>query len=520
MRLCKISRLRPLYLTHFFLVFQKISTPDIQILFMLNRKLLEVLSRFTAAEKKRWRLFLLSPYFNPAIQAKMLIRLSDYILKYGAVETHPRLDKAVVFAHFFPGNSFQEGKKNGLDGLMSRLFNLVRTFLALEEQERYPDKAEHRGWFAWLQFCRKQGLEDRFWQGVDMLRQIHEQWPTGDIPYYRSQFELADEIAAFKTLTNRFEDDAHIGAASAYLDVYYTILQLERVCAALYQQQLMQGDGAHDPAIIDYILLLARKGGFDQLPIIQLYRLIYEILSAPDDTDLHHAFESLLEQSQHTFSRDTLHNLKAYQRLFWVRHYTKSGDPFHRQKLFELYKDHFEHGYFYVDGNITLAALRMLTVFALKLGQFDWVKAVLEHHPASRICGTRYPVEAYNLNVAEYHFYKKEYAQALQKLQYRLFENPHFSLLVDVLLIKIYMETGHELLESRMTALDRKVRRMRLSTTAKGRYVNFLKKLDKINRHVWPKNSTRYEKMVQELKSIPLLLEREWLVDMLEKTAK
>ncbi len=162
----------------------------------------------------------------------------------------------------------------------------------------------------------------------------------------------------------------------------------------------------------------------------------------------------------------------------------------------------------------------MLTVFALKLGHFDWVKTVLDRHPPSRICGTRYPVEAYNLNLAEYYFYKKEYEQAIEKLQYRLFENLNYTMLVDVLLLKIYFETGEELLESRMKALEQKVRRAKMPATTKSRYINFVKKLDKITRHVWQRKSSQYEKMVQELKSIPQIIEREWLLEMLEKQAK
>lgn len=151
---------------------------------MLNRKLLEVLSRLTPAEKKKWRLFLDSPYFNHSKQAAALVQLSEYILKYDALETHPKLDKAVVSEHFFPDHPFREGEKNELDGLMSRLFVLARTFLAQEQQERSAAQFEHNGYIAWLSFCRRHGLEERFRQGAGMLRQIHERWPTRDKLYY------------------------------------------------------------------------------------------------------------------------------------------------------------------------------------------------------------------------------------------------------------------------------------------------------------------------------------------------
>ncbi len=487
---------------------------------MLNRKLLEVLSRLDYAERKRLRLFLQSPYFNSAQQVDILIGLYDYIILYEAKENHPLLDKAVVFAHFFPDRFYQEGKKNDLDGLMSKLFSLVRSFLSQEQLHRNAPETEYRELFALLQFCRKNGLEERFWQIVQALKKVQEEWPYRDARYYHRQFELAEEIAAFRTLTNSFQDDANISTTSVYLDAYYSILHLEMACALLYQRQLSQNNFQYDTTQIEPILSLIDKSGLGRLPLIELYRLIFQLLQHPDNQSIHEEFEILLEKNKSEIPMDTLCNLKAYQRHFWVRRYTKSGDPFYRFKLFDLYKEHFEQGYFYLDGSISVNAYRMLITFALKLGHFDWVKKVLDQHPPERICGTRYPAEAYNLNLAEYHFYTKEYRQSVENLNYRLFENPNLSILVDVLLIKIYVETNDDLLDSRMRALEQKIRRAKLSATAKIRYTNFLKKLDKIIRHIWQKNSVRYEKMAREIKSIPNIIEREWLLEKLEERSK
>lgn len=487
---------------------------------MINRKLLDVLYRLDPNERKRLRLLLQSPYFNPVQQTGNLIELYDYIISYNAEETHPMLDKARVFAHFFPDKTYLEKEKSALDSLMSRLFGLVRTFLAQEQLQRQPDDSEFREHFAWLQFCRKHGLEDRFWQVVQTLKKLQEERPFRDALYFHQQFKLAEEIAAFRTLSNSFQDDANIGNTSTYLDTYYSILNLEMICALQYQQHIARNDARPDMKQVEQILNLARKGGFEHLPLFELHVLVFRLLSDPDHEGFRSDFETLLEKSRPQIPIDVYSNLKAYERHFWIRKYTKTGDPLYREKLFSLYKEHFEQGYFYVDGSITVTSLRMLVVFALQLGHFDWVKRVLDEHPPTRICGTRFPAEAHSLNLAEYHFYKQEYSLAAEKLQYRLFENPNFSILVDVLLIKIYVETQDDLLESRMKALEQKLRRIKLAADSKTRYTNFLKKLDKINRHIWHKKTVRYEKMVAELKSIPQIIQREWLLEKLEKNAK
>ncbi|MCB0575861.1 MAG: hypothetical protein KDC61_14995, partial [Saprospiraceae bacterium] len=160
---------------------------------------------------------------------------------------------------------------------------------------------------------------------------------------------------------------------------------------------------------------------------------------------------------------------------------------------------------------------RNLTIIGLKLGEVEWVKNFLDRHPPERICSTRYPAEVCNLNMAEYHFYLKQYDEAQEMLSYKLFENPVFSILSDVLLVKIYFETQNELLEFRMKALDQKVRRAKLSQGEKNRYLNFLRKLDKIVKYTWQPRNNKREKLIEEIKSTREIIAREWLLEKLEK---
>lgn len=100
---------------------------------------------------------------------------------------------------------------------------------------------------------------------------------------------------------------------------------------------------------------------------------------------------------------------------------------------------------------------------------------------------------------------------------YRLFENPVLSILADLLLIKIYYETEDELLHSRMKALDQKVRRSKLTPPVKNRYLNFLRKLDKIVKYGSPKRANRLARLLEEIRTEPEIVAREWLLEQLDK---
>ncbi len=163
------------------------------------------------------------------------------------------------------------------------------------------------------------------------------------------------------------------------------------------------------------------------------------------------------------------------------------------------------------------ASLRFLIYFGISLKRYDWVKKVLDEHPPERICGTRFPAEVHSMHYAEYFFALKRYEEAIDKLLLKPFEMPHMNLMADLLLVKIYYETESPLLDSRMKALDQKVRRTKIANDTKEQYYNFLKKVDKLIKYGWDKNNPKRAKLVEEIKQAPNLFSRSWLLEQLDK---
>lgn len=480
---------------------------------MLNRKLMEVLGHQTAAEKKRLRLFLTSPYFNNGSNSAEVVRLYDLIIRYNAEENHPALSKESVFRLFFPGNPYHEKVKSPLDSLTSELFRLVRFFLVQTEMERENGEiAEH---LAMAKFYRKFAFEERYWQTIRTLRKLQEESPWRDARYYFDQLRIEEEELSFRGLYNSFEDDANLNAVHNNLDLYYSIQKLAFACALEHQRQAAQIDNYPPTPLLESILALSEEEGPLDVPINRLYKLVLQLIENPESEKLFNSFERLLEKYKALIPDERFKDFQAYYRFFWVQRYQKSGDNFSLHRTFDIYREHLEKGYYYFDGLIPLSNFRNLVISALKLGEFDWVNNFLDTHPPERICGTRYPAEAHSVNLSEYYFYLKQYDKALDNLVYRLFENPTMSILADVLLVKIYYETKNELLETRMKALDQKVRRAKLSPEMKNRYLNFVRKLDKISKYGWQKNSPKRNRLIAEIKASPEIIAREWLLEKL-----
>jgi len=478
---------------------------------MLNRKLLEVLKLLNPATHTRLRQFLQSPYFNHRGNASELLLLYDLIMRHHAREEHPKLSKSAVSQAFFPDKPYVEGKKGPLDALASDLFGLVKRFLT---QVAFDKKdLEFEEGMTMARFYRRYGMEERFWQVIQALRKSQQENPLRDADFFQKQFYIEDEAGAYETLNNRFEDDANVGTAIQHLDIAYAISKMELLCAMSYQQKLTQFQ--FDLNIPLHQVVFSLPKDYPEVKQHEIYLLVFQLIQNPHEEGTLERFVNLLSELQSEIPFEKMRNLKAYHRFFMHRRYTNSGSTEVRQQIFQVYKQHFEQGYFYEGADIMINALKMLILYGLRLKQFDWVKKVLEEHPPERICGTKYPLEAHGLCVAEYHFFLKEYAKALESLIYKQYENPYYSIWAEMLLIKIYYETSDDLVEYRMKALDQRVRRSKLPPELKRGYYQFLQKLDKLIKYRWDKKSPKLGKIADEIKTLSGIMDREWLLEKL-----
>lgn len=480
---------------------------------MLNRKLLEVLQRLNPAERARLRQFLLSPFFNGTAKASQIVQLYDLIVQHGADDGHPALEKSAVFRQFFPNSTFEAKTKSPLDSLTTELFHLVRRFLAQVEMQR--ENGEIYEYWAMAKFCRKYALEDRFWQNIQQARNIQADSSERDAPYFFNQFRIEEEVLNFRGLYNSFEDDANLYAAQENLDKYYSILKLDLTSALEHQKRFIYLSEAPAYLLNEAVMTLSEPGCVFDMPINQIYRLIIKMTQDAGEEHDFEELERLAKAYRSQISPDKYNNIMAFLRNVWVKRHRQMGQGDVNARIFEMYRTHLEEGYLYFENSITLNSFYNLTFIALKLREFEWVRKFFEDHPPERICGTRYPQDLHSLCLAEYHFAAKNYDEAEQTLVYRLFENTLMSISADVLLIKIYHETNNELLETRMGALYKKVKRSKFADEKKEIYLNFLRKLDKIIKYGWMNDSPKRLKLIEEIKTLSGIASREWLLEKL-----
>lgn len=483
---------------------------------MFHRKLLEILSRLSPAELKSFRLFLESPYFNGGSNRKTLLHLFDQVMRYQADETSPQLSKEALFRYFYPDRVFVENAKTPLDASASGLFLLLKKYLSQQDLEKNQvGSAEH---IPLLQFYRKHGLEDRFLQSLEAAQRANAEFVLQTPQFFFQCFRLEEEISNFGSTYNSYESDANLVEVHRNLDHFYALLKLEYLCA--HKAQKVYSAVAHDvslPLSEALFTLTAQQPDYLPSPSVKIYLLIYDLLTDHNNDEKLLELNHLLGEYRSVIPKEAFQNMQAYNRSFYARRFNEAGGQAATLQIYTLAAQHLQEGYFYVENKIMPASLRLLVFLGLNLKRYDWVKKVLDEHPPERICATRFPAEVHSIYYAEYFFALKRYDEAIDKLLQKPFEMPHMNLTADLILVKIYYQTESSLLDSRMKALDQKVRRTKIAADTKEQYYNFLKKVDKLIKYGWDKKNPKRAKLVEEIKQAPNLFSRSWLLEQLEK---
>ena len=485
---------------------------------MPNQKLLEIIGSLSEKKRQRLSLFVESGYHNDRFNRAKLIKLCETLVAHAKEGTLADLEKAQLSTIFFPDHTYTEKDKNPIDSLASDLFSLTRDFLLVEGVLTQKDRREEQLHLA--RFYREHNLQNRFLSIVKQFRKQQSKVKFIDEDYYYFQFKIEEEVAIFQSIYNTYADDSNLIAANQALDNFYAILKAEFATHFQYQKILASLEADEVLLLSDYLFEILPQYEDLQNPLTELYRLIFGLLVQPDDEELFHEFVAAIEAYEDQISPKKFRNIAAYQRNISGRRIQLQvkGSALFKQ-LFPMYRDHLEKGYFHVQATrqILPASLKVLTNLAIKADELDWALRLLKTYSPTRITGTKYPVEAHSLCAAEVYFHQGDLKTAQEKLVYRNFENINYSILADILLLKIYYVTKDDLLTSRAAALSQKIRRSKITAVHKKQYLNFLTIIGKIEKLRWNGTPQKVANLRAKLEQLSPLIEREWLLKVLNE---
>ena len=480
---------------------------------MLSKKLQEFFSTLSEEELRKVKTFITSPPLYYSLNSSKAIDLFKYLERYGFDFSHPSISKEVAFKYFFPDDIYTPNKKTKIDNLTSDLFNLLKRYVAQVEFEKDID---FYSGLALSRHYRLNGLHHRFEQSIAQVKKIISKSEERHSDYFYKIYQVENEISNYNGARNIY-DQKNLGEMERSFDMHYAIVKYEYLIQLKLRKDgkgIEYPEPKHLEKYLNYLTDIHHK---DPVPILVFYNLILSNLTSPTKESLNE-YSDLLETIEPTLPQNSIKDFRALRRIFLSKVNYQKKDPEMLKRNFEVFKQDLRDGLLYYNNKINANAFRNIVPLGLKQNETEWVKKFLEVHPPERIFGTKFPKEIHSLKTAEYLFHLGQFNEALDKLEYRPYEDPHNSLLVDVLYLRIYFETQNGLIDFKLKSFEQKIRRAELSERAKSLYFNFFKKLDKIYRYGGiAKNKKKLEKVHYDLLYLPNIVEREWLIEKTEE---
>ncbi|MEL6968916.1 MAG: hypothetical protein AAFO02_02005 [Bacteroidota bacterium] len=477
---------------------------------MPSSKLIEVVSYLSKKQRRRLQQFVESPYFNHKSNACQLQELLEIVIKHDANPRSRALEKEHLQAHFFPNSSYSANTKNEIDSLSSALNKLVERFVAYEELE---PELEKRLDYGLARFFATNGNVARFWSIIRKFRKDWDREDRHDSYDYLLRSRLEELAVSFAGSYDPNSKLSSLQAVDTYFDQGFFAKKMELAIILSYSKLYRLSSDSYANQFSEYV-----EGTYPKYQSVhtinaEIYHLALQVFHQPENDELFLRFERLICEQEHLIPLAEINNIQTFYRYFFGRHYKLSGNTELSSKLVVLYKEHLERGYFFHRGDkMHISTLKLLVNFGIKQKELEWVAHLLQLVPADKILGTKYPEEIYSLCQAELLFAQEEYQEAEAMITYRLFEDVNFSLSCDILLIKIYFATDHDLLESRIRAMELKVRRADIAEFDKKAYLHFISVMRQINKYKWLKDQDKLQEVKDRINSDTPLIQREWLL--------
>ncbi|MCB0582386.1 MAG: hypothetical protein KDD10_24120 [Phaeodactylibacter sp.] len=461
---------------------------------METSKLLDAVRALEEPEQSRLRQFAASPYFN---EQEELIRLLDYILRFGQGFEGRGLAKENAFQHLFPGMPYEDKR---MRYLMSGLNQLVEQFLAAERSR----KQENHYRLALLEAVSERGLEKAYRQTLRKLESSLAAEPYRGGAFFYHRMRQAETEERHFQLQRRRKYDESIQFASDYLDRFYFLQKLKYACIMLDRQAILQGSYELNIGK-EWEAHLRSRAFFDE-PIISLYYTILQALLEEGKESYFRVLRKSLADPGPGIPPGDLQDIYLFAINYCARKIRQGREDYIGQAL-QLYLDGIQSEILIDNGQLSPWAFTNVVKLALRLRRYHWIEHFIQRYAPA--LPEAFRENALHYNLAELYYYTNRFEQAQEHLKQVAYSDLNYYLGGRVILAKIYYENEEvEPLLSLLAAFTIFLKRNKLiSSDLKQTYLNFcdiLFQIVKGKRRHWKKLG----KKIQETR---LLTDREWL---------
>jgi hypothetical protein len=447
---------------------------------MQSSKLIQLLKTLSKKELKEFQQFTNSEFFNKNSQ---LIKFLDFLLQYQQDFDSELLDKEVFFANHYIGETYEEQK---FRYLLSDLTILLENYIAFVEYK----KNDFQQKYFLLQGLNKRNQDKYFLQDLEEIKKLNSKNTLRDSNYYFNQHNINEISYDFTSEKRNRSFDTSLQDVIDNLEITYLAKGFKYYCEMINRRNILQV--SYNLSFFDQMVKYLQNGMFDDVPAVQIYRLIYITLTNHHDQENYKALLGALEKNGKLFSQREQRGMYVFAQNYCIKRINQ-GEPAALEEIFDLYKKMVEHSLIYEGNYVSQPDFKNIVTTGLRLGEVDWVNGFIEEYKSK--LNPEFSENAFTYSMAWIHFNKKEYDKALRMLLKVEFNDVYYHLDSKSLLMKVYFEMNeYDAFFSLVDAFKIYLRRNKfISDFQRETYHNFILLINKLMKIKLRKNDMNWQ---------------------------
>ena len=393
-----------------------------------NTKLAGILKTFNKADRLAAKRFLESPYFN---SSKEVILLFQEILRLQ--EKNRPLDKIKLWKKSVGNKTYSDLR---FRKYCSDLSKLMERYLAQQAFEE--DEIQAKIYVLKRLNDSERKAEKLASSAATQAEKMIEEYAFRDGSYFLYQFQLQRLLYELKGFETKRGVKSNIEEISNSLDWFYMGEKLRLFTDVATRKEIKAH--AYNLSFKSELMDILRRYGDDlaNLPHINIYYNIFQILSEDESDENYFELKELIENNAKYFPRDVaIEELYGAAQNYCVRRINR-GDRTFLTELFELFKLQIDQDLLLSDGKLSPRYFRNIIVVALRLGEYNWTEQFISNFQAFIPENLR--DNAVTFNLAQLYFHKKDYNKVIQKLRFVEYDDISYNLNSKTILMATYYE--------------------------------------------------------------------------------
>ncbi|MEM7659290.1 MAG: hypothetical protein AAF399_24435 [Bacteroidota bacterium] len=361
-----------------------------------------------------------------------MVRLLKGILLAAPDFVPELLSKHILFtATFGKAELFQEQK---LHDQKSQLLRLLEQFLAqLNYQSEEALQARQL-----LSAFEKRNLADHFPRLYRKIHRQHLKTSKRDNRFFLDAYLLEQVQDAFQGKRQTRKLGGNLNALGENLDVFYLGAKLRSTCEMLNRSRLLNQPFRSEMMKEIQSFLQQPDNRYLVYPSINIYFQIYLTLTSEEGGgEAYRELVQLLKAHAGLFPSNEAYAMYAYAQNFCIRQINQ-GKSEYLEELFRIYQRLLKEDLLLKNGVLAHEHYKNINTLALKQEEFEWAFDFLQMY-RNRL-PAEYKENAFNYNLAVWHYEQHQPKSALKLLQQVDFTDVYYHLSAKFILLKIYYE--------------------------------------------------------------------------------